>query len=153
MTNNAGYARRPAEIERSQRLWWAAMVGVVIGGVMGVIEPRQSALSVLQPHVNTAAMITAGRVTTVVVLVAELVVWLLLVHYTVRGSNTARIWLTVLAWISVAFSLFSAIGQFLAPSGLNVIAGLLQLAVIVVAVLAIVAMHRPSVGGYFHRRT
>jgi hypothetical protein len=111
-------ARPPADVERSVRLWWFTMTGVVIYDVLGLVFPQHDVLVGLQVRMTTVThRIASGIVASLVILVAELAIGVLLIYHVGRGNNTARIWPTVLAALSEYGGLTGPVADFYAPTG------------------------------------
>jgi hypothetical protein len=148
--------QRPAEVERSVRLWWSAIGIAIIADILGLVLPQHTAvlnLFLSSPLTGQAQLTSDGIIRVVVFQLVGLVIWSLLVRQTGRGANTARWWLTVLAAIEELVELAGVVSGFYQPSIASVLQSLLGLVLFGTVLLAIVAMHRSGAQIYFERLT
>lgn len=148
MTNIEGdRPRRPAEVDRSVFYWWFAIGGQIVSDLVQIILPGSGGqfIQLAQP----AGISVFG----IAIQVATLLAWAVLVNNVRLGSNSARWALTVFAAIEELALLGLIVAWFTAPSVGSLLLGIVGIAVFASALLAIIAMHRPSAAIHFQRLT
>lgn len=148
--------QRPADVERSLRLWWSAIGIWLVADILSLVLPQHTAVINLflpTPFTGQTYLTSSGIIRVVIFQLVDLAVWLLLVRLVGRGSNTARWWLTVLAAIEELVALAGVVSAFYQPTIVSVLEGLLSLVVIGTVLMAIVAMHKPGARIHFERLT
>jgi hypothetical protein len=147
---------RPADVERSLRLWWAAIGIAIVANILGLVLPQHTAiinLFLANPISGQAHLTSGGIIRAVIFQLVDLAVWVLLVRLVGRGSNTARWWLTVLAAIEEVVQLLVVVSAFYVPTISSILLGILGLVLFVTVLLAIIAMHKPGARIHFERLT
>jgi hypothetical protein len=143
-------------VRRSLLLWWIAIAAVVLSDLLALVLPAHSVgLDLLNfAHPGSAPVQSSGS--TVFALVMQVIawtVWILLVRGVSLGSNGARWWLTILAMLEDLGLLAAIAGDLYRPTVASLVLGVLSIGIFVVVLLAIIAMHKPTVTLYFQRLT
>lgn len=147
---------RPADVERSVRLWWAAIGLAILADILGIVLPQHTAVEnlFLTNQITGQAQLTSDGIIRIVIFqLVGLAIWALLVRGVGRGSNTARWWLTVLAAIEELVELAGVVSGFYQPSIASVVQSVLGLIVFGVVLMAIVNQHKAGAQSYFERLT